>query len=447
MLEGLKQLVTFDRPTWEIVRDFADVLIVAFIAYRALLVMKGTRAMQISLGIGIFALLYLIAQYAELATLMSVLSWLASSAILIVVVVFQPDIRRALIRVGSKAWLARGRDAKERLLSAVVDASTELARHRMGAIICLERDANVLEFVQKEGVELDALVSHELLVSLFIPEAQNKVHDGAVLIRDNRITRAGLLFNMPEAGKGLDPAWGSRHQAAMGIAAETDAVVVVVSEERGAITVFFGSTFVPQLNANSLREALVGLFEGELKKTSRGWFTRSSEPKPRSTIPPAGDEPPKSARPTPASAKASASIRASSSKTSPAKGDLSAAKTTLKSATNLTGTTPRSPHPSGGYEAIKRDVPKQQESSPHENGHKLRRDADSTAASISAVSEVSVPMKKAELIDANLDDSLPEEDSVEPALDDTPTEAIPSSVTKPMMPTELHRTTLAPEEP
>src|SRR5690606_3459223 len=148
VLEGLRHLVSLDRPFTEVLRDLADILIVTFIVYRALLVMKGTRAMQMGLGFLAFGLLYLGAKYLALATLMSVLSWLASSAILILVVVFQNDIRRALIRLGSKAWLTRGKDAQERLIEEVVAACTELARHRMGALICLERDANVLEFVK-----------------------------------------------------------------------------------------------------------------------------------------------------------------------------------------------------------------------------------------------------------------------------------------------------------
>lgn len=263
MLEGLKHLISLERPFTEILRDLIDILVVAFIMYRALLVMKGTRAMQMGIGFVAFGLLYLAAKYMALATLMSVLSWLASSAILIVVVVFQNDIRRALIRLGAKAWLTRGRDAQEKLIDEVVAACTELARHRMGGIICLERDANVLEFVKNDGIELDANVTRELLVSLFIPEAVNKTHDGAVLIRNLRMARAGLFFPMPESTKISDPNFGSRHRAAIGITEETDAIVIVTSEERGSITLFFNTNMVRNLNGQSLRDALKGLFRGE----------------------------------------------------------------------------------------------------------------------------------------------------------------------------------------
>jgi uncharacterized protein (TIGR00159 family) len=270
VFEGLKHLFALDRPFTEILRDLFDILIVAFIVYRALLVLKGTRAMQMGIGFVAFGLLYLMAKYAELATLLSVLSWLASSAILVIVVVFQNDIRRALIRVGSKAWLTRAHDAQERVIEEVVTAAQELARHRMGAIMCIERDANVLEFVKNDGIELDSLVTSELLVSMFIPESVNKTHDGAVLIRDLRIARAGLFFPMPESTRVADPTLGSRHRAAIGITEETDALVVVVSEERGTITlVFKDGTMVPSLSGASLREALLGLLGRTEQKRKR----------------------------------------------------------------------------------------------------------------------------------------------------------------------------------
>ncbi len=259
MFEGLSQLVSLNRSWTTIGRDMADIAIVAFIIYRTLLVLKGTRAMQMGMGFALFGLLYLLAKYAALATLMSVLSWLASSIILIVIVVFQNDIRRALIRVGAKAWLSRGYDAQTRVVEEVVAATTELARHRMGALIVIERDANIVEFVKSDGIMTDSIVTRELLVSLFIPESVNKTHDGAVLIRDLRIARAGLFLPMPEGTRIVDPTLGSRHRAAVGITEETDAVVVVVSEERGTVTLCFPNGMVQNLDAPSLRQALLGL--------------------------------------------------------------------------------------------------------------------------------------------------------------------------------------------
>jgi len=264
MLEGLLRLFSA-RPLLQIARDFLDIFIVAYVIYRALLVLRGTRAMQMGIGLGIVFLTYLAAKTFELVTLLHLLSWLLSSIILIVVVVFQNDIRRALIRMGSQAWLGAGREQQSRVIDEVVAAATELARHRMGAIIAFEQDASVLEFCKSEGIALDSVVTRELLVSLFVPESVNKLHDGAVLIRDLKIARAGVFFPMPET-KILDAALGSRHRAALGITEETDAVVVVVSEERGTISFCFSGNIVSNLDGQSLRHALLGLFGRSSRK-------------------------------------------------------------------------------------------------------------------------------------------------------------------------------------
>lgn len=258
MVEGFLRLFSA-RPVTQIIRDLVDIFIVAYVVYRALLVLRGTRAMQMGLGLGIVFLIYLGAKIFGLTTLLSLLSWLLSSIILIVVVVFQNDIRRALIRVGGSNWFTSGREQQSRVIDEVVAAATELARHRMGAIIAFEQDANVLEFVKSDGIHIDSVVTRELLVSLFVPESVNKLHDGAVLIRDLKIARAGVFFPMPET-KILDASLGSRHRAALGITEETDAVVVVVSEERGTISFCFSGNIVSNLDGQSLRHALLGLF-------------------------------------------------------------------------------------------------------------------------------------------------------------------------------------------
>ena len=268
--EGLSRLFAA-RPLTEILRDIFDIFVVAYVVYRALLVLRGTRAIQMGIGLGLVFLLYLGAKIFHLVTLLQLLSWLFSSIILIVVVVFQNDIRRALIRMGGTTWFSGGREQQSRVIDEVVAAATELARHRMGALIAFEQDANVLEFVKSEGIPLDSVVTRELLVSLFIPESVNKLHDGAVLIRDLKIARAGMFFPMPET-KVIDAQLGSRHRAALGITEETDAVVVVVSEERGTMSLCFSGNIVQNLDGPSLRLALLGLFGrgGRDKRAKKG---------------------------------------------------------------------------------------------------------------------------------------------------------------------------------
>jgi diadenylate cyclase len=254
------------RSTWDILRDVIDVAIVAYVIYRALLVVRGTRAMQMGAGLMVILLLYVGAKAVGLITLQTLLSYFLSSIILVVVVVFQNDIRRALIRVGGRAWFGRKRKLEQsRVIDEVVVAVTELARHRIGALIAFEQDASLLEFTKSEGVIIGAAVTRELLVSLFYPESVNKLHDGAVIIRDLKIARAGVFFPMPDARQ-LDSSMGSRHRAALGITEETDAVVVVVSEERGTISYCYNGNIVPNIDGTVLRQTLVGLLEEDKKK-------------------------------------------------------------------------------------------------------------------------------------------------------------------------------------
>lgn len=278
MIEGFYRLFAA-RPPWQVLRDLADVIIVAWVIYRALLVLRGTRAIQMAVGLGIVLLVYVGAKLFHFITLLNLLSWLLSSIVLIVVVIFQNDIRRALIRMGGTAWFTGGREQQSRVIDEVVAAATELARHRMGALIAFEQDANVLEFVKSEGIPLDSVVTRELLVSLFVPESVNKLHDGAVLIRDLKIARAGIFFPMPDT-KILDAQLGSRHRAALGITEETDAVVVVVSEERGTISFCFSGNIVSNLDGQSLRHALLGLFGRSARKKQRQAASAKKAPTP-----------------------------------------------------------------------------------------------------------------------------------------------------------------------
>lgn len=296
MLEGLMRLIAA-RPLAQIARDFIDIFIVAYVIYRALLVLRGTRAMQMGIGLGIVFLLYLAARTFQLTTLNTILSWLLGSIILVIVVVFQNDIRRALIRMGSKAWLSGGREQQSRVIDEVVAAATELARHRMGAIIAFEQDANVLEFCKSEGIPIESFVTRELLVSMFVPESVNKLHDGAVLIRDLKIARAGVFFPMPET-KVLDASLGSRHRAALGITEETDAVVVVVSEERGTISCCFSGNIVLNLDGNSLRTMLLGQFGRASRRKQPSSSRRPSGARASSPPPPPPRVPSQPARTT-----------------------------------------------------------------------------------------------------------------------------------------------------
>lgn len=269
-----------NRGLGQLGRDALDVAIVYYVVYRALLVLRGTRAMQVGVGLGLVFLVYLVAKLFHLVTVLSLLSALISSILLIIVVVFQNDIRRGLMRVGSSAWFGRWTRAQESaVIDEVVVAATELARHRTGAIIAFEQEANLDEFVGvNKGTTLDAAVSRELLVTLFQPIEENPLHDGAVVIRNFRIAKAGVFFPMPDV-RVVDQSFGSRHRAALGITEETDAVVVVVSEERGTISFCFNGNIASNLDGPKLRTMLEAVFAPKARK------------KPESARPAAASEP------------------------------------------------------------------------------------------------------------------------------------------------------------
>lgn len=265
----------------QVVRNVLDIFLVYYIVYRALLVLRGTRAMQVGMGLAMVFVLYIVAQLLQLVTVLNIMGALISSMILIIVVVFQNDIRRGLQRVGSRAWfggLARTQESK--LIDAVVEAATDLARHRIGALITFEQDANLDEFVGvHKGHVLDAQVTRELLVTLFIPEGVNKLHDGSVIIRNYRIAKAGVFFPMPE-GRVVDDSFGSRHRAALGITEETDAVVVIVSEERGTISFCFNGNIASNLDGAKLRTMLEAIFSPKVRKKSRKAQTKTQREAP-----------------------------------------------------------------------------------------------------------------------------------------------------------------------
>jgi len=236
-----------------------DLVLVYYLIYRALLTIRGTRAAQMVVGIALVGAAFYASQRLELTALSWILDNVINYFIIIVIVVFQADIRRALGRIG-QGVLPRGRgaDASE-VIDEVAAAVAQLARARRGAIIVLEREAEVASHVEDATV-LDARLSRQLLVSLFVPAADNELHDGAVVIGKNRrIELARALLPLSRA-PGLSPELGTRHRAALGITEDTDAIAVVVSEERGQVSVCYRGRFAQNLDAVAVRRALRGLF-------------------------------------------------------------------------------------------------------------------------------------------------------------------------------------------
>ncbi|MFI5301912.1 MAG: diadenylate cyclase CdaA, partial [Polyangiales bacterium] len=288
MPEGLHYLFT-PRPIGQVAIDLLDIALVAFLVYRVLKILRGTRAMQMGIGLLVVAAIYIAGRWLGLVTLVTVLSTLLSSILLVVVVIFQNDLRRGLLRAGARPLFLGLSSADEaKVIEEIIAAVTELARLRHGAIICWERDANLDEFIVGAGTTLDAQITRELLVSIFIPVGENKLHDGAVIIRNLRIAQAGVFFPMPEK-HGIDKQFGSRHRAALGITSDTDAIAIVVSEERGTIMFCFQDNHVDNVSPEALR-SLLRRYE-QPGKRARPKSTGPESIPPRSSMPPVAATP------------------------------------------------------------------------------------------------------------------------------------------------------------
>ena len=297
-MSDLVELVSafFAQSPVRVTLDVLDVLVVAFLIYRVLLLVRGTRAMQMAIGLGLVFVVYHASRQLGLYTLYTLLNAFLTYIVLLVVVLFQNDIRRVLTRVGTQPFLRGARHQRElQAVEEVVKAAVALAHKRIGGLIVFERDALLDEFIQM-GTVLDASVTKELLYSLFVPSHENPMHDGAVIIREGRVWQGGVFLPLTGSPK-LDRSLGTRHRAAIGISEETDAVVVVVSEERGAIGICFNGNMVRDLDAGSLRQALLGLFQVPVKKKvakpepkrreETGRVSQTSVPPPRLSTPPA----------------------------------------------------------------------------------------------------------------------------------------------------------------
>jgi uncharacterized protein (TIGR00159 family) len=279
VLDGLHAFF-FERETLRVLVDVGDILLVAYLFYRVLKLIRGTRAMQMGVGLVLVFLVYNLARRAGLITLFTILDALLTYVVIIIVVLFQNDIRRALMSVGARPFFRRGQSAREsQVIEEVVKAAQALAQKRIGALIVFEREAALDEFIE-HGTKLDSQVSKELLYSIFVPSYENPMHDGAVVIREGRVWEAGAFLPLTESTK-VDRTLGTRHRAAIGISEETDAVVVVVSEERGSASLCFNGNIVRDLDTNMLRQALVGLFEkraGKAKAKPKGRARVSKKP-------------------------------------------------------------------------------------------------------------------------------------------------------------------------
>jgi diadenylate cyclase len=235
-----------------------DVLVVALILYYLIMLARGTRAWQIMWGLGVFGLFYVFSDLFNLTTLNWLLRQIVPLAPVALVILFYPELRYALEELGRvQFWRNRlaflPREDLNRVVNEIVQVSSELSARHVGALIVIERETGLDDLVAT-GTRIDGEVSAELLETLFHRGAL--LHDGAVIIRGDRITAAGCLLPLTDS-PGLSASIHTRHRAAIGVSERSDALVVVVSEETGAISLSYEGKLVRGLKAETLRGRLL----------------------------------------------------------------------------------------------------------------------------------------------------------------------------------------------
>lgn len=252
--------------------DVIDVALIAYIFYRVALVLRGTRALSLVKGTVVVLILL------WLSTMLPMFNWIIRGVLpvglIALIVIFQPELRMTLERLGRGGPFRGGLFATqvtdiERVISEVMDACEHFAAKQTGALIVLERDASLMD-ITRTGKTVGGLVSSELIATIFAP--RSPLHDGAIVIRGDRIVAAGCALPHSE-NPGLSATTGMRHRAALGLSERTDAVCIVVSEETGNISLAVEGTLSPALERMQLTERLLELFEAK-QQASRLFFWR-----------------------------------------------------------------------------------------------------------------------------------------------------------------------------
>ncbi len=262
------------RPNVEF-SDIAEILIIAFFLYHIILWMKTSRAWTLLKGILVIIIFALIAYLCKFTTILWIAGKTINVALIAVVGIFQPELRKALEQLGNKRYLAGLlqfddlKDKKEifsdRTIDELVKASYEMAKHKTGALIVIEQEINLQDYINT-GIDIDAFVSNQLLINIF--EHNTPLHDGAVIIRGNRIVSATCYLPLSD-NMDLSKELGTRHRAGAGISEATDAFVIIVSEETGKVSIAHNGQLVRNVDGEYLRNKLELLKIGNLDTGKR----------------------------------------------------------------------------------------------------------------------------------------------------------------------------------
>lgn len=253
----MPEMVLVILKSW---KPIVEILMLGYSIYVLFLFIKGTRTEQVIKGLAVLLITFFITQKLELDVINWILRHIFAIFVIAFLIIFQPELRKGLARLGQSPFL--GSFVKEeKVIQELVETATSLARKKIGALIVLEREIGLKTYVES-GVALDGKVTSELLSTIFMPNTP--LHDGGVIIREDRIVAAGCLFPLTDNPK-VSKSLGTRHRAAIGLTEETDAVAVVVSEETGIISLVFSGRMIRNLDEAKLARFLKSLYSAPQK--------------------------------------------------------------------------------------------------------------------------------------------------------------------------------------
>lgn len=256
--------------TWQHFFSLIDILIVWFFFYQIIKMIQDKRALNIMYGVIVILLIKLLSTIFHLETLDWLLNSIIQWSVLGVIIIFQPEIRMTLERLGRQVSPVRKRNPikeGEQMVDAIVEACKYMSKRRIGALITLEKE-RPLSDIAKTGIALDAEITSQLLINIFIPNTP--LHDGAVIIQDERITSAASFLPLSE-NPDIPKELGTRHRAAVGVSEVTDALTVVVSEETGEVSITSHGRLNRKLSQDELREELTARFVNDEDQNNSAW--------------------------------------------------------------------------------------------------------------------------------------------------------------------------------
>ena len=246
----------FNRP---IFKDFLDILLVSFLIYKLLMLTRGTRASQVLKGFVLLIVASWLSSQFKLTALNWFLMTILNNGAIVLMILFQPELRQALEHIGRGAKLTRmqsPQDENQRIVTELTQTLLSLSRRRIGALLVFENKTGLKDFIDT-GVTIDSLVSGPLIVNIFEPNTP--LHDGAVIIRGNRIVAAACVLTLSDSSN-LSRDLGTRHRAGIGVTESTDATVLIVSEETGIISMARGGKLTRHMDTDSLNAALSNMY-------------------------------------------------------------------------------------------------------------------------------------------------------------------------------------------